>query len=356
MKITFIGDIMPARYVGSKYRKQPYQIVNEKVLKKLKDSEYVIANLESPVTEDATSDGHHLSFKTHPDILKEFGFVDCFSLSNNHINDCSTLGMDETVDFLYKYKFLWNGLYEDRYLPHVIGKAGQKCAIFTCTDVMNYKFENGCHWNILKVDDLYLDEVIKKYKDDGYFVVLYAHVGMLFTRFPNPPIRRIMHRKIDIGVDTIVTVHPHVLGGMEYYKGKPIFYSIGDFVMDGSSYRRRIAAILDIEIENSIINTWKITPTIINKDLETEFPSSRINKQILKSWDHVTSVLSKVKDNYPQEFDKLYKKEMLQHTLSTLRFLIDDKGLLGMTKHLRMRARDVSVMRKWLTSRRSSVR
>ena len=86
MKISFIGDIMLARYVGSKYKKKPYQIVSKEVLEKLIDSEFIIANLESPVTTNADSEGHHLAFKAHPDILKEFGFVNCFSLSNNRFS------------------------------------------------------------------------------------------------------------------------------------------------------------------------------------------------------------------------------------------------------------------------------
>ena len=356
MKISFVGDIMPARFVGHKYSKAAYQIVSRGVSEKLKNSEYVVANLESPVTVRAESYGHHLSFKTHPDVLKEFEFVDLFSLSNNHINDCSTLGIDETINFLTKYNFSWNGLYKDEYLPHVIEKGDQKCAIFTCTQSINRKFAKGCHWNILKVEDLYLDEAIKKYKNEGYFTILYAHVGMMFTRFPNPFIRRIMHRKIDIGVDAIVTAHPHVLGGMEYYKGKPIFYSIGDFVMDGHSYRRRRAAILDIEIENSMVKAWEIAPTIINKNFETVFPSPKIKRKIIKSWDHVTSVLNKIEDNYQQEFKKLYKKEIIQHSLSTLRFLFDTQGLSGMVKILRIRAKDVYHMRKWITSDRSSLK
>jgi poly-gamma-glutamate synthesis protein (capsule biosynthesis protein) len=356
MKLSFIGDVMLARHIGSKYRKKPYQIVSDIVLEKFKDSEFVIANLESPVAEIAKTDGHHLSFQAHPNILKEVEFVDIFSLSNNHINDCGTTGMDETVTFLDSYQFSWNGLYEDEYSPHVIQKETQKCALFTCTDSVNHSFENGCHWNILKVDDLYLDEVIKKYKDDGYFIILYAHVGMLFTKFPNPSIREILHRKIDIGVDTIVTVHPHVLGGMEYYNEKPIFYSIGDFVMDGNSYRRRRTAILDIEIKDSIIKSWEITPVIINKNFETVLPSNRIKKIIIKSWGHVTSVLSKIENNYQQEFKKLYKIEIIQHNLSTLKFLIDTKGLLSTLKLLHLRAKDVNNMIKWMHSDRSSMR
>jgi hypothetical protein len=46
MKISFIGDIMPARYVGSKYKKKAYQIVNVELLLRRHPPEAVIAFLE----------------------------------------------------------------------------------------------------------------------------------------------------------------------------------------------------------------------------------------------------------------------------------------------------------------------
>ena len=118
MKLSFIGDMMPARFVRRKYSKSPYQIASKDISKRLKNAKLVVANLESPVSESAESDGHHLSFKAHPDILKEFKFVDIFSIANNHINDCGSSGMDETVKFLNKYKFSWNGLYKNQNSPH----------------------------------------------------------------------------------------------------------------------------------------------------------------------------------------------------------------------------------------------
>ena len=239
MNISFIGDVMLSRCVADCFRKTNYQVLDDEIIKKLTASDFVIANLESPVVTRATSDGDHLSFRGDPELLDQFVFVDCFSLANNHINDCGLEGMNETVEHLDQKKIHWNGLFKDKYEPFVFKKNGVKCAVFTCTDMMNHAIEDDCPWKVLFIDNKIIDEKIVEYKTKGYFTFLYAHVGMLFTRFPNPVVRDLLHKKIDIGIDAIVTVHSHVLGGMEYYKGKPIFHSIGDFVMDGSSYRRR---------------------------------------------------------------------------------------------------------------------
>ena len=95
--ITFVGDVMLGRVVGAKYHKQPYDVVSQELTGIIKDSDYVIANLESPVVETAESEGDHLQFVGNPDILPSLKWINCFSLSNNHINDCGNLGMDETA-------------------------------------------------------------------------------------------------------------------------------------------------------------------------------------------------------------------------------------------------------------------
>jgi poly-gamma-glutamate synthesis protein (capsule biosynthesis protein) len=43
---------------------------------------------------------------------------------------------------------------------------------------------------------------------------------------------KLFHAAIDAGADVVVRTGPHVLGGIEIYKGKPIFYSLGSLFFD----------------------------------------------------------------------------------------------------------------------------
>jgi hypothetical protein len=257
---------------------------------------------------------------------------------------------------LNNHNILWNGIFKDTYEPYIIEKEGNRIAIFTCTDMMNREFSPDCPWKILKIDDRLLNDTIIEYKNRGYFVILYAHVGLLFTRFPNPPIRKLLHEKIELGVDVIITVHPHVLGGCERYKDKPVFYSIGDFVMDGGSFRRRRAGMLEFDIRNNQLLTWNLIPTMINNSLQTVIPEDRIKRKMLKSWDHVSNILNNNMENYDILFRKLYKKEMLQHSWSTFQFLLATKGVIGTLKLLILRIDDVKMIRNWTKTDRSSMR
>ena len=71
--VTFIGDVMLGRVIGSKYASQKYEVVSREIVERLNDSDYVIANLESPVVETADTNGDHLQFKGNPDILDDLG-------------------------------------------------------------------------------------------------------------------------------------------------------------------------------------------------------------------------------------------------------------------------------------------
>ena len=120
--LTFIGDVMLGRMIGSKYAKLPYQVVSDDLANKARKADYVIVNLESPVVKEAKTEGDHLQFKGNPDVLDTLKWIDAFSLSNNHINDCGNLGMDETVSILEKKGFKHNGLIEKEYKPLVFEK------------------------------------------------------------------------------------------------------------------------------------------------------------------------------------------------------------------------------------------
>lgn len=351
--LCFIGDIMLGRIIGSKYNKNKYTIVSDELKDIIKDSDFVIANLESPVPTKAETEGDHLQFRGNQDILKDMKWIDMFSLSNNHINDCGTNGMDETIVNLESNGYKWNGLYKEEYEPYIYDPGNDKIAIITITDMMNIPFDEKCQWKTLRVGDDLVFEYITKYHELGYFVILYAHIGMLFTRYPNPVSYKYLHDCIDKGADFIVTCHSHCLGGMETYKGKYIFHSLGDFVMDGNSFRRRRSGILKIKYKNKAITNWEIIPAEINMEYETVSPKQKIQNIMLNSFQDVTNKIAKNSDNYESFYKFQYKKEMIMHTTSTLSFLCKSRGVFGMIKMVGQRFEEVLRMFTWMTKDRS---
>lgn len=353
MKLTFIGDVMLGRMIGSKYTKQPYRVVADGLSVKARKADYVIANLESPVVKEAKTEGDHLQFKGNPDVLDTLKWIDAFSLSNNHINDCGSLGMDETVSILEEKGFKQNGLFEKGYMPLVFEKECEKIAVVTITDMMNIPFADGCKWQTLRVGEPRVMEILKGWHDKGYCVILFAHIGILFSRYPNPVTYEYLHKCVDAGADIVVTAHSHCLGCMEMYKDVPIFHSLGDFVMDGNSFRRRRSGMLQLTIDGRKVTSWEIIPAEINQNYETVCPNEKVSKRMLRDFNAVSDKLAIHSNDYTNFFKWQYKKEMMLHTKSTLSYLMKTRGVGGMLKMVFQRFEEVGRMFKWVAKDRS---
>lgn len=339
MKLSFVGDIMLGRFVSDKWQDKNYEIFSERVIQYINGSDYVVANLESPITEIKPENS--LAFAGDKRLLSQCGWVNCFSLSNNHINDFGEKGIEDTIRNLEMNNISSNGIFIGEYKPLIIEKEKSRIAIVTCTDTLNYKFDPKCRFKTLRVDSPEVNRTIKEYKDKGYFVILFAHCGNLFSRFPNPLIRDVLYSAIDSGVGCVVTSHSHCLGGMDSYKGVPIFYSLGDFLMDGGSYRRRRSCILTLVIEDNNLKDWNVVPAITNEALQTIIPDEKAAKKIKHDFDEVSRKMQVERRSYEKFFKYQYKKEMIYHSLSTLHFLYDSKGLSGFYKMMKVRYRAV---------------
>jgi len=60
-------------------------------------------------------------------------------------------------------------------------------------------------------------------------IIVNIHWNYELERYPQPAHRELAFNLIDMGVDAIIGHHPHIVGGIEIYKGKPIVYSLGNW-------------------------------------------------------------------------------------------------------------------------------
>ncbi|SHN00966.1 CapA family protein [Polaribacter sp. KT 15] len=356
MKLSFIGDIMLGREVGEKSLISKNKIVSKEVEQIISKSKFVVANLEAPISQNIEEDDI-MTFIAKPETLTEVDFVDVFSLANNHINDAGTNGIVESIKFLENQNFVSNGFYKHEYEPVILKDNEINCAVICCTDVINIEIDDEkFNRKLLWLDDEIIDKTIVKYKEKGYFVILYVHGGIMFSRYPNPAFRNALHSKIDIGVDSIITVHPHVIGCEETYKGKKIFYSLGDFIMDGHSERRRSSMILNFDLKKDFSFTYELIPTIINNDLRTGLAKGKKKEKLLKSWKVVSEKLAKNTENYDNYYKKRFKIEILLHVISTLKYQIKEKSILDFIKIIYTRAKDFKNMGRWMMKDTSKMR
>jgi len=81
-----------------------------------------------------------------------------------------------------------------------------------------------------------------------------CHWGYEYEQFPLPAHRRLAHALIDAGATVVIGHHPHVIQGIEYYKGKMIAYSLGNFFFPLESYSNSQAERLKDKHEGLVLN------------------------------------------------------------------------------------------------------
>jgi poly-gamma-glutamate synthesis protein (capsule biosynthesis protein) len=79
-------------------------------------------------------------------------------------------------------------------------------------------------------DPSILNEQIKLAKESADYVFVYVHWGVERSTIPESWQRAMAFGYIDAGADAVIGCHPHVLQGFEFYKGKLIAYSLGNFI------------------------------------------------------------------------------------------------------------------------------
>ena len=86
---------------------------------------------------------------------------------------------------------------------------------------------------VARIEDVdRLKTTIANLKTKSDFVVATMHAGTEYTRTPNESQIAFARAAIDAGADIVIGAHPHWIQTTEKYKGKYIFYSLGNFVFD----------------------------------------------------------------------------------------------------------------------------
>jgi len=77
----------------------------------------------------------------------------------------------------------------------------------------------------------------RKAKDEGAFVIASYHMGRMHSLELQQYQREIAYAAIDAGAEMVIAHHPHTTLGIEFYQGKPIFYSIGHFIFATGAFQ-----------------------------------------------------------------------------------------------------------------------
>ena len=185
--------------------------------------------------------GKAWTFRANPDrvmYLKEMG-VDLALLANNHVYDYGKDAMLDTLDTLTNAGISYFGAganLEEAMKPVYVELDGKTVAFVAASRAEKNKMTPQATEDspgILRCyDPALFIEVIKEARANADFVVACVHWGTERSTVLEKAQLETARQYIDAGADMIVGSHSHCLQGMEYYNGKPIIYSLGNFWFD----------------------------------------------------------------------------------------------------------------------------
>ncbi|HEY3365037.1 MAG TPA: CapA family protein [Symbiobacteriaceae bacterium] len=277
--LLFVGDIMLARTPGQALARgdDPFAAFGPQ----LQQADLAVGNLECAVATVGSRVPKLYNFRCHPrsvaPLAKYFGAV---SVANNHAGDFGRGAFAEELDLLTKGGVPYFGGGHDAAEAHsalIVERKGLKIGLLGYDEVELRSYEAGrdtpgVAWS--DDDQVMADIAAVRAKVD--LLVVYPHWGLEYHFQPSDRQRALSRKMIDAGADLVVGSHPHVTETAEYYKGRLIVYSLGNFVFDdfldvGPSLKEpsRTSWVLRVTMDRTGLVTWD---TLIARNDDSGFP------------------------------------------------------------------------------------
>jgi len=248
--LVAVGDVMlggratrPMREYGDDY---PFRAVSPLLAR----TPVVLGNLEGPLAKRASRTGRNFSYRVPPVVavtMRRVG-MNVVTLANNHLVDCGRRGVLETLEAVESAGIVGIGAGRNKAEAHrgaVVDASGLKLGL------LGYYWNRRCAATATAPGSAMdppeeLREDIAALRPRVDRLVVTFHWGIPYEREPSAADRCKARLAIDLGADAVVGHHPHVVQPFEVHRGKPIFYSVGNFTF-GSGNSRGEGLVLGFE-------------------------------------------------------------------------------------------------------------
>ena len=182
-----------------------------------------IVNMEGTLTEETTREPKQFAFKGDAEYAKILtaGAVETANLANNHSFDYGKKSYEDTITALEAEGISSFG-YERTAVMDIKGVKVGLAGVYELAEHIDCK------------QDL-LDNIASLKEQGAQIIIVSFHWGQEKENVPSDVQVELAHAAVDNGADLVLGHHPHVLQGIEEYKGKNIVYSLGNFCFGGNS-------------------------------------------------------------------------------------------------------------------------
>ncbi|MCE5214752.1 MAG: CapA family protein [Methanobacterium sp.] len=261
MTIIFTGDVMTGSSVETVLADGQNVFIGLTPI--FNQSDLVVINLEAPFTNSTDNWKQLIPLKANPQyahLLKD-NHINVATLGNNHIMDYGPTGLYDTISVLKADNISYVGAGENldqASQPTYISLSNKTIAILSFYD--NTTFTYYAPTEIQSATNTrpgYAPaswEVVKKFidtaKNSSDFVIVTFHYGNEYQQTHDQYQENLSRKSIDEGADLVIGNHAHITQDIEQYKGKLIFYSLGNCVFYDLSAGSPNSIIVEIKIEN----------------------------------------------------------------------------------------------------------
>lgn len=334
IKLLFTGDFCSKNPYDIKMSDTLIEIINSSDIKCLNfEMALAVGELKSP-------NGTKLvQSNVSPNWVEDNGF-NIISLANNHMLDYGEDGLLATKNAFKTASTIGAGKWDEAYEVNFVDVNGIKIGFFAGTsrdfsslkDNWTDKHKVGCAW----INNNRVNNIVSLAKQKCDYLIVLSHGGIEFMDVPLPEWRDRYRELIDMGADAVIGSHPHVPQGVEKYKGKPIFYSLGNFFFDNNSSKKPLfwdnGILAVLEIDNDIINYQSIP--IVKQGDYLDIDVTKETEEHLKYISEILTDDNKYIEKVNSEVLRLYDKYMgwLLSSLNTIELRLNKKNIIQILK------------------------
>ena len=233
-----------------------------------------LGNLECVVATTGTAGDKNYTFRAHPRSLPVLRrHFDAMALANNHSGDYGREAFAEMLGLLQAAglgQFGGGHNLAQAHTPLIVERKGLRIALLGYNEFLPRSFEAdfdapGSAWSEDEQVVADIQAARNIYKAD--LVIPVMHWGWENETTSNARQHQLARRMVDAGADAVIGGHPHVTQDIEHYRGKPIIYSVGNFVMkETDNANQRVGWVLRLQLDKAGVASFDTTVAQISMD------------------------------------------------------------------------------------------
>ncbi|HJW81294.1 MAG TPA: CapA family protein [Acidiferrobacterales bacterium] len=278
LKVIAVGDIMLDGTARPVLQANGYDYAFAEVRRFFKGAHIVIGNLEGPLTtRGAPEQDKTYVFRSPPDkvgqALRNAGFT-AVSLANNHTLDFGADGLASTIEALDAVGIAHIGAgpnLKGARKPVILEAAGTRVALLAYSLTLPEHFyaeanKPGTAFG----HEAHVRADVAAARNQADVVLVSFHWGQEGKTTLREYQTRLGRVAIDAGAAAVFGHHPHILQGIEHYKGGVILYSLGNFTFGSYSQQAQVSAVAELTFDGPRVAALRLYPINVN-NFEVEF-------------------------------------------------------------------------------------